>query len=271
MLSPVVVFAKDNYYTNYYGIEMSKEEYDNLVELGFSESEIYYMLEDDFIFNKDIEGHLVADTTNYYVNIIRYDATGRIVSNSDMQVSKDDYENGLPQPISYDGYIETSYKKMRTTISSGTKFRYKVNLVWKSMPAVRSYDIIGIGMEELVYINSALSFSQTYCSTPSFCKTDTTVNSTIINPTGAGASFLLPSSKEVTSLQSTFYFDVSKNVSSTLTLLYAHGDYAHATKSLSGGSAQGFIVNIGGIQLASGITSYYDTMDRATAKWTGSW
>ena len=51
----------------------------------------------------------------------------------------------------------------------------------------------------------------------------------------------------------------------------AYGDYSHATKSISGGSAQGFYVDAGGIDLDESIVSYYDTISKATATWSGSW
>ena len=42
-------------YINYYGIEMTEEEYDNLINLGFSQDEIYHMSEETFAQNKDID------------------------------------------------------------------------------------------------------------------------------------------------------------------------------------------------------------------------
>ena len=40
-------------YTNYYGINMTEQEYNNLLNLGFTEDEIYYMSEESFELNKD--------------------------------------------------------------------------------------------------------------------------------------------------------------------------------------------------------------------------
>jgi len=268
---PGVVFASDGY-RNYYGIEMTMEEYSNLEELGFTTDEIYYMSEDEFNYNKDIEGNLEATSTRYFANIIRYDATGRIISNSDMEITEEDYNAEIVMPIA-DGYIETTYKKLRTVIaSSGSRYRYKVTLTWKTMPKVRSYDIIGIGcMSSKVYVDfSSLRFSQTYCVGNS-CTNTATYSSDYVGANGSGVSFKVPSSTSITTLQSFLYYDVNKKSSSTVTYMIAYGDYAHATSTISAGSAQGFWVDQGGIDLDDNIENYYDTIDSANATWNGSW
>ncbi len=269
---PMMTLADEYDYVNYFGVGMSKEQYNNLLELGFSESEITYMSEEEFNANKDVVGKLEADVTNYYVNVVRYDITGKIVSSSDMQISKEDYMNSdnLLMPLG-DGLVGTSYKEMRTTIAKAdSKYRYKVNLKWKTMPATRSYDIIGIGFEPNVYLNSDINFQQKYCSL-NICKTNTAINSSSVNPNGVGVSFLLPSSKEITSMESTLYFDVSKVISGTIKLMTAYGDYSHATKKIAGGAAQMFAVNQAGVDLSTTIEDYYDAIDSAAATWSGTW
>ncbi len=270
ILIPCVALANEKY-VNYYGIEMSEEEYNNLVGLGFTENEIYYMLEDDFNYNKDIKSKLESSTTNYYVNVTRYDATGKIMSSNDMQISEDEYNRPV-QLLSYDGYIGTAYKKMTTTISkSGDRYRAKVNLVWRQFPAVRSFDAIGIGFDPVVYVYGDLHFSQTYCITV-YCETSTKISNDSYSPTGAGVSFQLPG-KDVkpTSLESTFYYDLIKDYSGTLTEFYVYGDYAHAIKEVTAGMVRGFMVYAGGIVIRDEVSSYYDSIDAAVAKWTGSW
>ena len=62
------------------------------------------------------------------------------------------------------GYIETGAKKMTTRIiSTNGRYRYKVDLEWKSMPKVRSYDILGMCIENNVSIYSNVYFQQNYC------------------------------------------------------------------------------------------------------------
>ena len=268
MMVPGVVSA----YENYYEVSMSEDEYNNLLELGFTEEEIYYMDESEFNNNKVIVGNLEAVSERYFVNIVRYDATGKIISNNDMEVTEEDYNNDGIMLLSADGYIETTYKQMRTTIAAASsKYRYKITLTWKKMPAVRSYDIIGIGFDSIVFLDSSLVFNQTSCISTT-CTNSTAINgSNISSLSGVGVSFKLPTSTSITTLRSYFYFDVSKNTSSTITEMYAYGDYSHATSSITSGLAQNFYVNQAGIMLSSSISSYYDAISTADAVWNGSW
>lgn len=275
MIIPGVVSASEVYYSNYYGISMTEGEYNNLLQLGFTKEEIHHMEVEEFNSNKNIEGNLETTTTRYFVSIIRYDSTGKMISNSDMEISEEDYNNesilSISNRVANGGYVETSYKRMETTIAAaGSKYRYKVTLNWKIMPATRSYDIIGIGFNPTVYLNSSLVFNQTSCVSTN-CTNTTTINNSNVGFNGAGVSFKLPTSTSITTLRSYFYFDVSKNVSNTITSMYAYGDYSHATKTISGGAAQGYYVDQSGIVLSSEISSYYDTITTADASWYGSW
>ena len=271
MLGPVVVFASENY-VNYYGIEMNEEEYANLLGLGFTEDEIYHMESEEFNANKDIESSLEAVSTKYYVSTSRYDSLGRVIFSNTTEVSEAEYNDSSIMTRNGTAEIETAYKRMTTTISqAGTKYRYKVTLTWKQMPKVRSYDIIGIGLEPaLVYRNSSLVFNQTYCISNN-CTNTATYSMANYSTAGAGVSFKLPTSTSITGLRSYFYYDVSKEYDGTLTVMYADGDYAHATSSITAGNATGFYVNQVGIMLDSGIASYYDSISSAEAEWNGSW
>ena len=272
LLMPGVVQIVDaSSYQNYYGIVMTEEEYNNLEQLGFDELEIYYMSEDEFNYNKDIEGNLEATSTRYFAHIIRYDATGRIISSSDMEITEEDYNSEVVMPIG-DVYVETTYKRLKTVIAaSGSRYRYKVTLTWKLMPAVRSHDIIGIGcMSSAVSVDpSSRRFSQTSCIGASCTNTTTSVGS-YIGSNGAGVSFKLPSSTSITTLHSFYYYDVNKKYS-PVTYMIAYGDYAHAVKTISAGNSDGFWVDQGGIDFDDAIEDYYDTINSANATWSGSW
>lgn len=268
---PVVAFAEEKY-VNYYGVEFSEEDYSTMVELGFSEDEIYYMSVEEYNNNRNIDATLEATTTRYFVNIIRYDSTGRMISDSEMEVNEEEY-NSESISMYGNGLVETTYKKMTTTISAtGSNYRYKVSLVWKKMPATRSYDIIGVGIEggKVRISGGSMVFNQNYCISNS-CTNTNTINSSSTSSTGGGVSFKLPTSTSITSLSSYVYFTVLKVGSSTITSLSAYGDYSHATKSISGGTAQGFYVDAVGIDLDEALIPYYDSIDRAIATWSGSW
>ena len=269
---PVVVFANEEY-VNYYGIEINEEEYSNLLGLGFTEEEIHHMEQGEFDANKNIDSSLEAVANKYYVETIQYDSTGRVVHDTTTEVTEQEYNDGGVMLLDASAYIETAYKKLSTTISqAGSLYRYKVTLTWKKMPKVRSYDIIGIGIEpSLVTIVNGLVFNQTHCISNS-CTNSNTYNSNSFTLTGAGVSFKLPTSTSITGLRSYLYFDVIKqdNVE-TLTAMFADGDYAHATRSVTSGEGSRFYVNQVGISLFDSIVDYYDTIPAAEAEWTGSW
>lgn len=269
---PSFVYASENY-INYYGIEMNETEYSNLLGLGFTDEEIYHMEEDEFNANKNIESALEASTTKYYVETVRYDSTGRVVHSNTNEVTEEEYNDDMILNMRSTATTQTTYKKMVTTIAqAGTKYRYKVTLTWRQLPKVRSYDIIGIGVEPaLVAISSDVVFNQTYCISNS-CTNTNSFYSDSYTFTGAGVSFKLASNSGITGLRSYLYFDVSKaNPSQTLNYQYADGDYSHATSAVTANQSMGYYVNQTGIVLDADISGYYDAITSAEAAWSGTW
>lgn len=270
------VKADENiFYTNLYNIEMTEQEYNNLLELGFDENEIYHMTNDIFMDNKDIEATLESETIEYY-KVTTVTQNGNSTTTTE-KVTEEEYENGSQGPqtrASYDGIIQTDYKTMRTNISqiSSLQYRYKVTLTWKNMPSKRSYDIIAIGFEPAkVQLNSSIFFQQQY--TPSGGSSTTSV--TCIQKEGSNggsAVFKLPVGT-MTALSSYVYYNVRKAADNiTVTTMYAGGDYAHATENVSEANAQRHSVNHGtGIELESAVEDSFDDIDVATASWYGTW
>ena len=239
-------------------ITITKIQYNNLLNLGFTDTEIMNMSTKEFDENKNLEGKIVTQSILYFDeqnNILN----NRYLPNDNISLF------GLQT-----GYIETTGKKMTTTIVSvNNKYRYKVTLEWKNIPSTRSYDIIGIGTDTNVKIDSGIYFQQNFCYSSNNCSSSivSTIKST---STGATSTFQLPSST-IVSLNSYLYFDVSKNTTSTITQLNAYGDYSHATSNISKSNANNHSINRGGISLDSSISNYYDNMTTAKATWTGSW
>lgn len=192
------------------------------------------------------------------------------------EVTKEEYDNYDPNsllvPLDYsNGYIETNYKKMTSSIvRNGSTFRYKVVLEWKTMPSTRSYDIIGIGFPASVKPESSLVSSQNYCFTNGNCYTGVSYTP-YIGVNGVGASFALPVGS-LASLKQTLYVEMIKaDSSSTILRQYAYGDYSHATKSISYDNSRKYVVSSGGIILDSSIDDYYDSINTANATWSGTW
>ena len=273
------VEARECYVVNNNGICISSSEYDRLINLGFYDFEIMNMSEDIYNSNKDLESTDKVTTTTYVADTYHY--VGGKVYTTSREVSEEEYNNILPMCIKdvsntrgvVDGYTETTGKRMDNTIIELTnKLRYKVTLRWKTIPVTRSYDIIGIGLEQDdVYASGNRTFSQTYCVTAMSCSSSSIAD--IKNQVGGvGASFKLPSGSYVF-MSSYLYYDVSKQPGvGTLHSTASYGDYAHATSNVTQGqAANNYVVGYGGINLYSNIESYYDYMNKATASWSGSW
>ena len=166
--------------------------------------------------------------------------------------------------------IETTFKKMTATITAnGNYYRYKNRLVWKNIPKVRSYDIIGIGFQTSVKIKGNTYFSQNYCVVNSGCTT-TTTNSPKIFANGAGTSFKIPTG-DLYQLDQTFYFDVEKNTQYTIINQTINGDYAHATSSISLANSKKYTMDFDKIELDTSVVNNYDTISSAQATWSGTW
>ncbi len=185
------------------------------------------------------------------------------------EISEDEYNSVIPTLdnilLRGNGYTETTYKKMTTSISAnGSKYKYQVVLNWKLMPATRSYDIIGIGHYQSVKLSGNANFLLTYDNQTSSSA------SIYTSSTGTTATFQLPTGS-ISSLSAKLYFNVEKNVNATILTQKAFGDYAHATSTISLTNAKKHTIGTNGIVHESSVSSYFDTMSTATATWSGSW
>lgn len=256
--------TKASYYENYFGIEMTNQEYNNLINLGFSSDEIYYMSEETFLDNKGLSATLVAKNEKYYKTVYT-DLNGQSYS---VEIPKEEYEN--QGTINARGTIQTEYKTMVTTIAqNGNRYRYKVSLVWRQMPQTRSYDIIGIGFDDPVYISSGVYFNYAHTNSSGETTTAADYYDKKVTSTGGTTVFKFPSS--ATALSAALWYDVSKNTSATITRLDMYGDYSHATTDISGTGYTNHDVGVYGIGLYSNIAGYYDAIPAAQSSWTGSW
>lgn len=258
--------ASASEYINYYEISMTSQQYNNLLNLGFSEDEIYYMNQETFDINKDLSGELVAQNNKYYKTIYT-DLNGNSYST---EITENEYNNqGSMDPR---GTVTTEYKSMVTTITQLTStFRYKVTLNWRQIPAVHSYDIIGIGFGDNVYISSPVYFSYNYCVSSGDCTTSTQYYDRKKLSTGGSVVYKLPGSQAI-SLAAVLYYDVSKNTTDTITRLDMYGDYAHATtNSVTSTQYTNYTINRYGIVLYDDVPNYYDAIPTAQSTWGGSW
>lgn len=259
-----IIQVNADVYENYYGIEMTNSEYDTLLNLGFSEDEIYYMTEETYLENKDLDAKLVVKDNKYYKTTYT-DLDGNSYTT---EVTAEEYQN---QPNANSrGMVTTEYKQMVSTLSqNGNKFRYKVSVSWRNMPSKRNFDIIGVGFDDPVFIDSSVYFNFHWCNSSGTCTTDSSYYNKKKTSTGGAAVYDLPDN--AVSLSSTLYYDVSKNTSNTITNLTMYGDYAHATSNVSSSNIGDYHITLNGIELWSSIVTKYDEIPCAESYWNGTW
>ena len=218
---------------------------------------------------------LLSQTVKYYKTVSVHNSLVTInnITNNEssytVEVTEDEYYNANTD-INPTNYVETTYKKLTSSIyQNGTYYTYKAELEWKNIPSTRSYDIMGIGFYKNVkVVNNKIYFNQNYCLKDGKCDS-TTLCSVQIFDGGVGASFKIPND-DLSSLNQTLYFNVTKNISATILSQLAAADYSHATKTITETNSQKYTVNQNGISL-NGVSSYYDGIDTAHANWSGSW
>ena len=227
-------------FTNYYGLEINEEEYTNLENLGFTPDEIYYMTEDIFKANKDIEATLVSRTKKYFKTV--YPTYGNSYS---VEVTADEYYSHDDNNLR--GIVQTAWRTEESTISATSLgYRYKMVTSWDMIPPDKYYDVIGIGFDDSVHIYANTIFYYNYDISSGSHYTSFNYYDINLTATGASFSYQLPSS--FVGLTTTMFYDVQKDdPNSTITSLYICGDYAHAITSVSGAQADSHSINVGGI------------------------
>lgn len=218
------------------------------------------------------ESTFISQTVKYYKTTITHNSTMLYSLNKPVyyteEITKEEYDNSNYSPQSTS--IETTYKRLTTTISqNGSYYHYDVQLNWKNMPKVRSYDIIALSFYESVTPLN-ISFKQRYCESLTSCTTDTNYTQHIESD-GVSAIFKLPSSTSINSLSSNLSFDVRKTTSATVIKQRLVGDYSHATSNVSLATAKKHSLSLVGILLDNSISSNYDTINEAVVNWAGSW
>ena len=236
---------------------------------------ILMLLLPTFVLAKINEEEIVTQTTKYYKTININSNETQVYSINDLnsytiEITQEEYDS-FKADQSLNATIETTYKKMTTTISKvNSYYRYKVNLEWKNIPTIRSFDTIAIGFPASVKTKATPIFNEKYCVTNSECYTTTSYLHLYNDKNGIGVTFQVPTGNLVT-MNQILYVDMQKNTTSTIIAQYAYGDYAHAIKTISLSKAKNYIVNTNGIEYNSSNISYYDEINYAKATWNGSW
>lgn len=200
-----VVNASEVYFTNKNNVRMSKVEYNNIVKIH-TES-----------FVNEITQEMFEENKEYY-------------SNPNIIINVSDSDNTY-RPRS--SYIETNAKSIRVTMTTaGTSSNLiVVTATWKSMPNVRSYDVLGVRLVNTSFTNSVktIAFFDDKAYNPSATKQFSN---------GFGASIKLIPSISSIKIQQTFKAEAGGTV---------YASYQHAVKNISLADSQNFKIDSNGL------------------------
>lgn len=260
LLFTTSIKAEENIIENYFGIKMTTTEYNNLLNLGFSEEDIYLMDEDTYINNKDLIGHVVS------TNITRYKTVRRGLETVTYVATEEEFQSrNEVMPL---GVVENYWRSVVTRITQiDSNYRYTVSTIWNTMPDERNYDVIAIGIPSDVVRSTYPTFIRHYCDYDDCYNSNVAAVKT--NRYGAGASFKIPSGT-LTGIGATLYFDVAKFASGTLTYQEFCGEYAHGYGTTLTES-QNYGIATGGIAFKGTSIDKYTIMGCSYGTWTGTW
>ena len=260
LLFTTSIKAEENIIENYFGIKMTTTEYNNLLNLGFSEEDIYLMDEDTYINNKDLIGHVVS------TNVTRYKTVRRGLESVTYVATEEEFQSrNEVMPL---GVVENYWRSVVTKIIQvDSNYRYMVSTVWNTMPNERDYDVISIGITSDVIRSTYPTFTRHYCDYDDCYNSN--VGAVKTGRYGAGASFKVPSGS-LTGLGASLYFEVVKDVSGTLTYQEFCGMYAHGTNTTLTES-QNYGIATGGIAFKGTSVNKYVVMGCSYGTWTGTW
>ena len=182
-------------YTNNNNIEITEEEYLNLLSVGFTENQIDNLSYDLYQEYKDTNGVGLVKNEKYY-KTTHIEKNG-ITSSVTEEVTELEYLYGNDNTmITATGTIYTEYKKLSASLSktSNDVVTSIVTLEWRKMPKKRSYDIIGVGyLTNSITRNLSPYFQMDYTTSSNNSYTSMTYNWHETSDSGDTAVAPLPS------------------------------------------------------------------------------
>ena len=222
IILPIMVHADEIHYIDNGKATITADEYNNLLNLGCEEREIYGMSLSLYNENKNLSGEVVKKVT------LDTSEFPQLSLNPDETIG-----GGIASPSNY-GYCQTEYKKMTVYIievNNGQYYRYKITLDWLKMPSTRSWDIIALSHESNLELGISATFNQNWCKS-SGCSSSFEGNYYSYDKVEI-VTFKLPTGT-LTSMNSFLYYPVLRiNENEVIQDITTYGDYAHATSRLS--------------------------------------
>lgn len=254
-------------YTTAKGLELSEEEYNNF-SLIYPDTFIENMSEEHYnrISSMNIDFSTATKIIKYYKTDYN-NVTGEVINT---EVTETEYNNATPASQDRSLVYETSYKKLVLSLSKTTTASAyaSVDLFWKIMPSVRSFDVIGMRLSNLSVINGTQSGFQFYTSGGTQQSVYYHFNGTNINNlyNGFGISMNLVDAS-VTFLEC--FVDANLSIDGYPASVY--GSYQHATSNITLAKSQSYTLGAGGLGsvFIFNPASYYNYFDQMPGLYTG--
>lgn len=246
------------------GATMTEQEYENLL-ITYSSQIIDNMEQEKIDEEKDKIYTLIEQYDKYIKTITTYNFDGSAYT-TEQEITKEQYDNAINENhnnISKASTWETNYKKL--SIFFYTSYGPNDNKIllrntWKTMPKIRSNDIIAMRYNGFTKITGTEEAYLTYGYSGGYTTQSYNTNSNGFNNggyNGSGFVMTLPTRTDVTSMEATMY------VRGSLGTIY--GTYQHASKEIYHDNAKLFNYSssgLGGVIQFNNptFTSYYDQM-----------
>ena len=274
VLLPTVCNAETIYYTNEKGVQLTKEEYETLLNF-FNENQIKSMSSSKIDKYKNMKN--VGVETIYEKTMTYYNANGQAEETVSAEVSRQEYENPISTYGACDTTVttvacwETNYKQLTMSLwgpeinPEGHHLIVVINR-WKTIPKILSFDVIGVR-----YTN--FSVATAWGDQDSV---DKNYNSLFMEY-GCGGTNMRIQSNGIGITQNLFnasYNHLTNRIvlegTPTANHMEVWGAYQHATRDVNLIVSQQYDIGngMGGVfDFYQGVIQYYDNMNGVYSSW----
>lgn len=265
------------------GNEVTQEEFDQLLEMGFSELAIDQMPTDIIQDNLEFTPSEIVSTETYQ-EVVEFDLSrnllkadlflngeNSLIESYVIELSEEEYYKRLNskemEALSSSDETSTSYRRLRTTVSKGTDGKYRVNsrFVWDIIPKTRSHDLLSMSIDSEFTPVPGSNFGQQLWGAhiPVYNVLEggsATYNSSSARWSKQGAGYgvkmnLKNSDKGyiIVDLEGYAYFDIERRSSIVPNYVNVYGNYSHANANVS--SSYSYGLSFGGPSISwSGVS-----------------
>lgn len=258
----ITAYAEEEtpYYINYYGVELTEEQYNNMLTV-YDADTVYYMTPSMLNGLKDEELHIYS------------------MEEIDSETIKPPtifkpYENGIAvaSVSDWNAYWETNYKKMYLSIKGSTSLKtVTLRTVWKKLTKSRYYDVMGFRVK-----NASFTFNtkDSDCLT-AWQKADGRIvknynmNSSGVKTCRQGIGL---SAKLDQNATNSLEFSITVKFASGADPYEVYGTYQHAQKEVSESQSKKYDINSSGyggvFKFDSSVANKYDKTEGLHVKWS---